>query len=137
MFADYTTPVLSHSNFSSLMKDANVGLTAYITWFRLNTLFLNIKKSNFIFLCGKKSYSKDLSKITMESYKMPQVSSTRFLGIIVDEILSWKQQTDLVSRKINKSIGIIKRVRHLVITNCLLTLYYSLIYPYVSYCSIV
>ena len=46
MFADDTTLVLSHSNFSSLIKDANVGLTAYATWFRQNKLSLNIKKSN-------------------------------------------------------------------------------------------
>ena len=68
---------------------------------------------------------------------MPQVSSTRFLGIIVDESLSWREQTDWVSRKINKSIGIIRRVSYLVTTNCLLTLYYSLIYPYLSYCNMV
>ena len=68
---------------------------------------------------------------------MPQVSSTRFLGIIVDQSLSWKEQTDWVSRKINKSIGIIRRVSHLVTPNYLLTLYYSLIYPYLSYCNIV
>lgn len=49
MFADDTTLVLSHSNFNSLIKDANVGLTAYATWFRLNKLSLNIKKSNYHF----------------------------------------------------------------------------------------
>ena len=43
--------------------------------------------------------------------------------------MSWREQTDWVSRKINRSIGIIRRVNHLVTTNCLLTLYYSLIYP--------
>ena len=42
MFADDTTLVLSHSNFNSLIKDANVGLTAHATWFRLNKLSLNI-----------------------------------------------------------------------------------------------
>ena len=37
----------------------------------------------------------------------------------------------------NLYIYIIERVSHLVTTNCLLTLYYSLIYPYLSYCNIV
>ena len=137
MFADDTTLVLSHSNFSSLIKDANVGFTAYATWFRLNKLSLNLKKSNFIIFSGKKSYPEDLSKITIESVEMPQVSSTRSPGIIVDESLSWREQTDQVSRKINTSIGIIRRVSHLVTTNCLLTIYYNLIYPYLSYCNTV
>ena len=48
MFADDTTLVASHLNFNTLIKDVNVGLNAYTTWFRLNKLSLNIKKSNFI-----------------------------------------------------------------------------------------
>ncbi len=36
-----------------------------------------------------------------------------------------------------KSYGIIRRVSHLVNWSCLMTLYYSLIYPYLTYCNIV
>lgn len=99
MFADDTTLVLSNSNFDSLMKDANAGLTAYAMWFRLNKFSLNTRKSNFIIFSGKKTYSKDLSKIMIESVEMPQVSSTKFLGIFVDENLNWRKQTDWVSKK--------------------------------------
>lgn len=49
IFADDTTLVLFHPNFNSLIKDVNAGLTAYTTWFRLNKLSLNIKKSNYHF----------------------------------------------------------------------------------------
>ncbi len=45
---------------------------------------------------------------------MPQESTTKFLGVFVDETLSWKAQADYVSRKIHKSTGIIRRVRDLV-----------------------
>lgn len=77
-------------------------------WFRLNKLSLNTRKSNFIIFSGKKTYSKDLSKIMIECVEMPQVSSTKFLGIFVDENLNWRKQTDLVSKKkIHKSLGII------------------------------
>ncbi len=65
------------------------------------------------------------------------MSTAKFLGVFVDETLSWKEQADYVSRKIHKSTGIIRRVRHLVTTECLLMLYYSFIYPYLSYCKIV
>lgn len=84
---------------------------------------------------AKKSYNKDLSKITIESTEMLQVSSTRFLGIIIDE--SWREQIYCVSKKIYKSTGIIREVGHLVSKQCLHTLYYSIIYPYLSYCNIV
>ena len=137
MFADDTTLVLSNSNFESLIRDANNGLGAFVKWFKINKLSLNIKKSNFIIFSGKKVYNKDLSKIEIESIQMPQVASTRFLGIIIDESLSWREQIFDVCRKVSKSIGIIRRVRNLISKKCLLTLYYSLIYPYLSYCNIV
>ncbi len=62
----------------------------------------------------KKINPKDLSKIIRESIEVPQESTTKFLGVFVDETLSWKAQADYVSRKIHKSTGIIRRVRHLV-----------------------
>lgn len=58
---------------------------------------------------------------------------TKFLEVFVDERLSWREHADYVRGKIHKSTGIIRRVRHLVTTECILTLYYSLIYPYLSY----
>ena len=137
MFADDTTLVLSNSNFNSLISNVNDGLNAFVTWFKMNKLSLNIKKSNFIIFSGKKLYDKELSKISIESTQLTQVSSTRFLGIIIDESLSWREQICCISKKIYKSIGIIRKVRHLVTKECLLTLYYSLIYPYLSYCNIV
>lgn len=45
-------------------------------------------------------------------------------------LLHWKEQINWVSRQIHKSDGIIKRFTHLVTTNCVLTLHYTLIYPY-------
>lgn len=137
MFADDTTLLLSHSNFHSLIKEANVGLAAYASWFNLNKLSLNIKKSNFIIFSGRKKYFEEVSKIFINSIEMPKVSSTRFLGVYVDENLNWRVQIDSIYKKINKSIGIIRRISHLVNTSCLLTLYYSLIYPYLTYCNLV
>lgn len=69
----------------------------------------------------------------IESTEMPQVSSTRFLGVIVGENLSWREQVDWVSKKVNKLIVIMRKISHLVSLNALLILYYSLIYPDLSY----
>ncbi len=73
----------------------------------------------------------------MDSIEVPQVSTTKGLGVFVDDTLSWKEQADYMRRKIHKSTGIIRRVRHLVTTECFLMLYYSLIYLYLSYYNIV
>jgi len=66
-----------------------------------------------------------------------QVKSTKFLGIIIDEDLSWKQHTSHISLKISKSVGIVNRVKSILCLDLLKTLYYSLIHPYLQYCNIV
>ena len=51
--------------------------------------------------------------------------------------MSWKEHIYSVTNKISRSLGIIRRIRGLVHQACLLTLYYSLIYPNLIYCNIV
>lgn len=136
MFADDTTLVTSHSNPNALMKQANEGLSAYNEWFKRNKLALNINKSNFMIFSGKKTFSTSLT-INIASVEISRVASTRFLGVIIDEHLNWKEHVRWVMSKVNKSIGIIRKVSHSVGLKCTLALYYSLIYPYLSYCNIV
>ena len=57
-----------------------------------------------------------------------------FLGVILDENLTWKPHIANVSRKISKSIGIIYKARFCLPTTSLWTLYFCLVYPYLVYC---
>ena len=51
--------------------------------------------------------------------------------------LSWKYHITFVCTKVMKSVGIIRKMNGLVHQACFLTLYDSLIYPYLIYCNIV
>ena len=62
------------------------------------------------------------------------VKETVFLGVILDEHLSWRPHILRVSRKISKSIGIIYKSSFCVPKPSLRSLYYSLVYPYLIYC---
>ena len=77
------------------------------------------------------------AKLFIEGIEMNRVSSTCFLGVIVDEHCNWKEQIDSVAKKISKSIGIIRKISPFLNRSTLLTLYYSLIYPYLTYCNLV
>jgi len=93
---------------------------------------------DFIIFAGRnKRYDREKAKIYINGKAIKQVSHTRFLGIIIDEKLSWKIQINSVCNKISKNIGIIRKVKTLISRNILMTLYYSLIYPYLTYCNII
>ena len=66
-----------------------------------------------------------------------QVHETSFLGVVLDENITWKSHISYISSKISKSIGIILRSSFYVFKSSLKTLYYGLVYPYLQYCNIV
>lgn len=59
------------------------------------------------------------------------------MGIPIDDKLSWREQVGFVCKKVTKSLGILRKIRDFVHSSCFLTLYYTLIYPYLTYCNIV
>ena len=64
-----------------------------------------------------------------------KLKKTKFLGVVIDSKLSWKNHISLVSGKLSKSIGMIIKAREYLSRNALLTLYYSFVYPYLTYCN--
>ena len=60
-------------------------------------------------------------------------AGVKFLGVLIDNKLTWKSHIDMLRSKISKSIVIIYKANMYWISVCL-TLYYSLILPYLSYC---
>ena len=57
----------------------------------------------------------------------------KYLGVLIDFNLSWKYHISHITTKISKTIGLIVRLRHVVPISTLITLYRSLIFPYLSY----
>ena len=59
-----------------------------------------------------------------------------FLGIFLDENPSWKSHISYICKKISKPAGIMFQSRFYLSTKTKLLLYYSLIYPYLTYCNL-
>ena len=75
--------------------------------------------------------------IEINNTKIKRVKQVIFLGIVLDENLSWNPHISHISRKISKSIGVIYKSSFCLPKSCLRSLYFSLIYPYLHYCILV
>ena len=64
---------------------------------------------------------------------LDQKTYIKYLGILIDSNLTWKYHISYLTSKISKTIGVIARLRHFVPSSTLLTLYRSLISPYLLY----
>jgi hypothetical protein len=62
-----------------------------------------------------------------------QKSYIKYLGIFLDEHLSWEYQIKHVNNKIAKNVGIITKLRYYLDLSMLKQLYYTLVYPYLNY----
>ena len=61
--------------------------------------------------------------------------SVKYLGIIIDENLSFQYHVKAISRILSRNLGIIPKLKHFFPSNDLRLLYFSLIHPYILYCS--
>ena len=139
MFADDTNLFLSHKNIDTLFAIMNVELENVSTWFKSNKLSLNVNKNKWSLfhpLSKRQFLPQTLPNLLIEDIHIKREHVTKFLGVFIDENLSWKQHIDILSSKISKSIGILYKSRDGLNKQCLNQLYFSFIHSYVNYANI-
>ncbi len=90
-----------------------------------------------IFRTQNKTLPTDKLSIKIDDTNIEQVNYTKFLGVIINNRLTWNDHVKAIYNKVSKSIGIIYRIRHNIPSNTLINLYHTLIHPYYEYCNIV
>ena len=95
---------------------------------------LNISKCNFVIFV----YSRKLKLVNDVSLKVISTAieksdSFKYLGVVINQTMSWFENIDTIGTKINQRIGMIKRIRHLLPLHAKLTLYNFLIIPLFDY----
>ena len=88
-FADDTTLYISHRNRNYIKFCLSADLEAIQDWFRANKLTLNLDKT--VLLYFGKGMSKQLDDIEIGNYKLKAATSTKFLGLWIDNKLKWRE----------------------------------------------
>ena len=134
LFADDTNAFLSGKNINQMISTMNVELEKLSIWLYANKLSLNVAKTHFIIFrsIGMKKPVYDRELIINDEVVLQQ-NQTKFLGVILDEKLTWDPHIKYIKPKIAKGIGIVNKAKRLINSKTLLILYYSFIYPYFNY----
>ena len=59
---------------------------------------------------------------------------TKFLDVLIDEKLTWKEHINFVINKIKRSMAMLFKIKNKLNQDSLLTIYNAVIQPYLSYC---
>ena len=132
LFADDTTLLIRNSDPAKLIESVNGELEAFSQWFRANKLSVNLSKTHYmVFTLNRRLPS--FRPISMDGVTLDEVTSTKFLGVVIDNRLTWDSHIAYISPKISKSIGVIRKVGALLPKATRVQLYKSLILPYFTY----
>ena len=134
MFADDTSVFVKGSNLSDSCSFINAELEKVAEWFCANRLSLNVSKTHFM-IFSNNNYSNHVIKIGDE--EISQVANTKFLGVIIDDKLSWKEHISHINGKINRGIGILYKLRNVLTQRWRIKLYNTFVLPYFNYCNII
>jgi hypothetical protein len=137
LYADDTNAFYSNSCLKTLSSTIQNELDKVVQWLNANKLSINESKTKIvIFKCKNKSLDSRIT-IKINNDIIKQVPSVQFLGVTIDQKLTWSNHINSVLKSITKSTGMIAKLRDYTNKNTLKLIYYALVYPYLTYGNLV
>lgn len=145
-YADDTAIVFSGHSWDAVKSVAEPGLSEIARWLNSNLLTLNTAKTNYI------CFSHDVRTQPNEEFQLKihgcadssnhscscpviqKVACIKYLGIMVDQRLSWHSHIELITGRVRKLIWIFKKLRHLMSPTLLNKIYIALAQSVIAYC---
>ena len=97
LFADDTNIYHSHTCLKTLNDIMQIEINKIADWLIVNKLSINIKKTRIILFKSPKKRLNHSVTISINNKPIDEVKSISFLGVNIDEHLTWKKHIDSVS----------------------------------------
>ena len=117
--------ILHYKSYQSLSNLSN--------WLKANKLSLNIKKTELVLFRPKKLKLDHSFKFKIYGKRLILIHSVKYLGVLLDEHMSWNEQIYQIKLKLNRAIGILSKLRSHANLNTLRIAYYSLFQSHLQY----
>ncbi len=133
LFADDTSIFMEGDTLEQIIYSLNKELDKLSIWLAANKLTLNVLKSYYMIFHRARLKHKDC-KVALNNTSLQHVKFTKFLGIIIDDKLSFINHISYIKAKISKGIGILIKTRKYLNKEKRVDLFNTFILPYMTYC---
>ena len=133
-FADDTSLICCDKSLKKLNRKVNRDLALLVHWLRANKISLNTSKTELILFRSTRNIVTKNLNFRLSGQKIHPQPKVTYLGIILDEHLSWDPHVHDLTTKLSRTVGFLSKLRHLVDFKTLLSIYYALFDSHVSYC---
>jgi hypothetical protein len=134
LFADDTNVFISTQSPLELKTVMTQVLHDLFQWFKENKLTVNLDKTCFtVFKSKNKKIPEYLNSIQIQNTIIRKVSSAKYLGVILDENLDWKEHISTLNKSLIKTSNSFKIIKHQVPQMNKFIFYYAYIYSKIQY----
>ena len=138
LFADDTTLFSTDNNVRALTDNLNESLCQLKLWCEDNKMVVNPTKSESMLVCTWQKRQR-LPTSTLDLFyngqAIPQVTSHRHLGVILDQNLQWADHVDMIVKKVSTKVYQLNCIKHFLDESTRKMFYHAYIQPHFDYCS--
>ena len=137
MYADDTSATTAIRDLSDITSQVIPDLIKISDWLKANRLNLNILKTEFMLIGTNWNLSKigDLLALRISNDLIKRVHKAKYLGLVIDDKLSWKEHIGYILTKIRRNIGYNETYQDCIPRDSRILLYRTLVEPYFRYCN--
>ena len=132
LYADDANIIITGKTIKEIDEKLELLLPKLKNWVRFNMLKLNTTKTKYMLISN--SINHDFN-ITINGDSIARVKQEKFLGVLIDEKLTFAAHRQALAKKIASNCGVLFRARHVLSKDSLNKLYYSFIQSHMIYCS--
>jgi hypothetical protein len=138
LFADDTNLIMSDLSLETLANTANSELEKIEKFMACNKLSLNVKKCAYMIIAPKKNNSQhSMIKINIGQHELKEVTEFKFLGVTLDNKLTFKTHFEHIINKMRKGLNALRFTKTLLNYRAKILIYNGLIKPTLDYCHLV
>ena len=132
LFADDTVLFIAAKNLSEAVEHLNEDLHSLGNWLKFKKLKLNTSKTKYLIISSRVNV--DNICVSIDGETIDRVREIKYLGVIIDDNLTFKSHIDNVIKKIAKKFGILCRLKKDLTISSKIQLYKSIISPHLDFC---
>ena len=118
MYADDTALTVCGNSIADISHKLNMELENITKYFAANKLMINNTKTKSMLFHSINKYNRDNEFLIMGGdIAIEQLSSIKYLGIFVDETLSFKEHIDYIGKKVRQRTGVLRKMRGFITQN--------------------
>ena len=140
MYADDTMISYSSKTLDELHMVLNAELVNIEKWLQGNKLSLNVVKTQAMIVGSMQNVNKMAVQPTLlpvfhvGGTDIDLVNKVKYLGVHIDNSLTWKCQIENIKGKVSRAIGLLKYCKNFVSMETLNDIYRSIVEPHFNYC---